>query len=83
MNVQELKELLEELPDSMEVRIMQQPSWPFEYSVQGAITRMEIVDTMDDEDEDLDDNLMEEDCLFLLEGSQLCYGTKSAWDGDR
>ncbi len=33
LTVEELVELLEQFPPEAEVRIAQQPSWPFEYSV--------------------------------------------------
>ena len=33
MTVSDLKDILEGLPDEAEVRLAEQPSWPFEYSV--------------------------------------------------
>ena len=33
MTVGELKELLEDLDDDVDVRLAMQPSWPFEYSI--------------------------------------------------
>lgn len=117
MNVQELKELLEDLPDDMEVRLMIQPSYPFEYSITGSVMKSELQDEDqapdefaarlwnqnvpleeirrrlkqeygfgDDDCDELLPNLDDvelpdqEDCLYLLEGSQLGYGNKNAWN---
>ena len=33
MNVKELKEHLDDYPDNMEVKLAQQPNWPFQYSI--------------------------------------------------
>jgi DNA-binding transcriptional MerR regulator len=38
MTVGELKQILEDLDDDVEVRIAQQPRWPFEYSIGEVIT---------------------------------------------
>jgi hypothetical protein len=42
MLVQELQELLEQYEPEAEVRFASQPSWPFEYSVAGAISSEEL-----------------------------------------
>jgi hypothetical protein len=54
MTVRQLKELLEEFDDDAEVRIMSQPSWPFEYTIQGIATRREILRAR--EQREVDDN---------------------------
>jgi hypothetical protein len=80
MNVGELRELLEGLDDDVEIRLAQQPSWPFEYS----IARIEVVDLGDaDEDEadgraDADDS--DEQIVYIAEGSQLGYLPGAARD---
>lgn len=38
MTVRDLKRLLDELDDDVEVRIASQPNWPFEYSCEAAFT---------------------------------------------
>lgn len=79
MTVGELKELLEDLDDEMEVRIAQQPSWPLEYAIGGG----EVVDLNEPaedegefvppgEEEDLEEEEPRE-VLYLFEGSQLGY----------
>jgi hypothetical protein len=69
MKVAELIELLQGLPDDAEVRIAQQPSWPFEYSITGAV----IVGGGFTEDEDEDEAASSEPVVYLAEGSQLGY----------
>jgi len=74
MTVAELKDLLDQYDDETEVRFISQPSWPFEYSIKGVVQRadFEVVKNEDDS--------AKENCIFLVEGSQLCYGNKRAWD---
>lgn len=81
MTVQDLIDRLIEYRDVLggdtEVRTMQQPSWPFEYSIEGLVS----TDEMRPEDNDEDDSETEtETKVFILEGTQLCYGSRSAWD---
>ena len=79
MTVQDLIDRLIEYRDVLggdtEVRTMQQPSWPFEYSIEGLVS----TDEMRSEDNDEDDSEAETK-VFILEGTQLCYGSRSAWD---
>lgn len=84
MRVGELIELLEQYDDGAEVRLMTQPSWPFEHSISGVIARDEIERDEDDEDDDgpgrtFDGAPNGDDDVFILEGSQVCYGSKEAW----
>ncbi|MFP3549770.1 hypothetical protein SB861_03510 [Paraburkholderia sp. SIMBA_049] len=37
MKVADLMEMLEGLPEDADVRIAQQPNWPFEYSIRDAV----------------------------------------------
>lgn len=80
MTVQDLIDQLIEYRDVLggdtEVRTMQQPSWPFEYSIEGLVS----TDEMRSEDDDDEDDSEAETKVFILEGTQLCYGSKSAWD---
>lgn len=80
MTVAELMELLEQYNGGMEVRMMCQPNWPFEYSLAGIVCKGEIDGSVEME-EDADGVIgIESDVLYLLEGSQLGYGSKAAWD---
>lgn len=77
-----LEELREELGGEAEVRLMCQPSWPFEYSIGSITTGAEINQEEQDEceDEDRDDEDVSDDkVIYLVEGSQLGYGSKRAW----
>ncbi len=78
MNVRELIQELECKDQHAEVRIMSQPSWPFEYSISGVVDREAIKQV--DRDHDYEGEPDEQNDVFLLEGSQLCYGDKNAWD---
>lgn len=87
MTVGELIELLQQYDEDAEVKSMQQPSWPFEYSIAGVVSRDEFRGRDEDEDHDTkgyaeagteyDEKPSD---VFILEGTQLCYGSKSAWD---
>jgi hypothetical protein len=88
MKVSELIEILEEQNPDAEVLVMSQESWPFEMGIHGVTTRDEILransdgddgDDADDDDEELADGLARSD-VFLVEGRQLRYGSKTAWD---
>jgi hypothetical protein len=74
MNVSELIEYLEDCDPEAEVLIMEQPGWPFEYSVIGIATREDFEETAEDERDKKSND------VFLLEGKQLRYGTKDAWN---
>jgi hypothetical protein len=66
MNVAELREMLDGLPDDTEVRIAQQPNWPFEYSIADVvIIGGELGATEEHEDD--------EPVVYLVEGTQLGY----------
>jgi hypothetical protein len=80
MTIDELIERLEEYRDDLggdtEVRLMTQQNWPFENTVAGLASGQEINDRDDGEDEDVDDDLV----VFIVEGQQLGYGSKRAWE---
>ena len=82
MTVQDLIDRLIEYRDVLggdtEVRTMQQPSWPFEYSIEGLVSTDEM--RSEDDDTDDSDDSEAETKVFILEGTQLCYGSRSAWD---
>ncbi len=104
MNVADLKSLLNNYPDDTEVRLMNQSSWPFEYSVLGVWESVpqpnacgscgrteEVHDSGDDsvlhsfEPYDVDrftpsGEKADFEVVYLVEGTQLGYGTKLAWE---
>lgn len=77
MTVGQLRELLEEFEDDVEVRFVGQPSWPMEYSIMGAVSKSDLA--LDDEDVD-EVHDEEDEVLYLVEGSQLGYASKRAWE---
>ncbi|MBK6682919.1 MAG: hypothetical protein IPG45_00470 [Deltaproteobacteria bacterium] len=83
MKVSELIELLEEQDPDAEVLVMSQPNWPFELGLAGVTTREEMLradreDGDDDEEPRLERGTAKND-VFLVEGEQLRYGSKTAW----
>lgn len=88
MTVGEMKRLLEDMDDEMEVRIAHQPGWPLQYTVSDLI-EAPIFEEEDIDDEDLADDevLPHDDCprvAYVVEGSQhydnpyLPYSVRSA-----
>ena len=85
MTIDELIARLEDYRDEIggdaEVRLMTQQNWPFENSIYGLASGAEINDyDEDDEDGGDDDDAAEDAVLFIVEGKQLGYGTKRAWE---
>lgn len=82
MTVKDLRDILSALPDDAEVRLMHQPNWPFEYSVAGTCTDADLAreDESESTDDDDDDDDGEPKVVYLVEGSQLGYGDKHAWN---
>jgi hypothetical protein len=86
MKVKELIDILEDQDPDAEVLIMSQQSWPFENGVYGVTVRSEM-DGDDDDDSNEDAPAATEardgratNDVFIVEGSQLRYGSKTAWD---
>ena len=91
MTIRELIERLEELADTLgddvEVRLMSQPNWPFEYTITGVtdseeIRRAERQDDQWDEDDpdEFDPEGDSDQIVYIVEGQQLGYGTSAAWN---
>ncbi len=87
----ELKELLEagHNPDA-NVLIMEQPTYPFENAISGITLREDFEDEDEDEEPEFGSPRApkrktsemdgEPDDVFILEGRQLRYGSKEAWN---
>ena len=93
MKVGDLIELLEGMDPDADVYIMAQPSWPFEHGLSGVCQRSDFTeaDECDEEDEmeeaprgrdrwSTSESQLPGNDVFLIEGSQLRYGNKNAWD---
>ena len=74
-----LKDAREEMGGDAEVRLMTQHNWPFENAVFGVTTGAEI-NNSDDEDDEEDQNVENDNTIYIVEGQQLCYGSKNAWN---
>lgn len=71
-----LEEAAVEMGDDAEVRLMTQHNWPFENSIFGLASGRDINASEDGEDDDVDS----ENVLYIVEGTQLGYGSKRAWE---
>lgn len=80
MTLNELIERLEEYRDQLgedaEVRLMTQQNWPFENTITGLASGAEINEANDDDDEDVEADAV----VYIVEGQQLGYGSKRAWE---
>ena len=80
MNLDTLIEILndyrEEHGGDIEVRLMTQQNWPFENRICGVTSGREMNETDEDDDHDVAD----EDIVYIVEGGQICYGSKRAWE---
>ncbi|MCA3016100.1 MAG: hypothetical protein INH41_27265 [Myxococcaceae bacterium] len=75
MKVKELIAVLKELEPNAQVLIASQPNWPFEIELSGVVTRAEC-DEPDEEGKASTSDLPPTD-VFLVEGQQLRYGSKT------
>jgi hypothetical protein len=84
MTIDQLIERLEEYRDLIggdaEVRLMTQQNWPFENTITGVCSGEDINDLADEDDPDDDGDVDADAVLYIVEGQQLGYGTKRAWD---
>ncbi len=86
MTLGQLISLLEEYRDEhgedAEVRLMTQETWPFENRIAGVTSGAEMNEASnDDPSEYLDDQDVAEDAIvYIVEGGQICYGSKRAWE---
>ena len=79
--IERLEEYREELGGDCEVRLMTQQNWPFENAITGLASGAEINESDDDDEEDSDDHDVEDDqVVYIVEGTQLKYGSKRAWE---
>ena len=74
-----LNDYREELGGDTEVRLMTQQNWPFENSICGITSTQEMNDTGEVSDDD-DDSYLKENIVYIVDGCQICYGSKRAWE---
>lgn len=76
-----LEDYREQHGEDCEVRLMTQENWPFEHCIAGVTSGAEMNEgDDDDEGEDMDViNAFEDAMVYIVEGSQIRYGSKRAW----
>ena len=74
--IERLEEYRDELGEDAEVRLMTQQNWPFENTITGLASSAEINGADDDDDEDVEADAV----VYIVEGTQLGYGSKRAWE---
>jgi hypothetical protein len=74
MTVQELIDELESFDAETEVRLLAQPSWPFEYTIAA------VVEATDQPDDLSGYHETPAHRVLLIEGRQACYGDKRAFE---
>jgi len=84
MTINDLIERLEEYRDALggdvEVRLMTQSNWPFENEIVGLASGEEINDAREGDDPNDDEDVEEDQVVFIVEGQQRCYGSTRAWE---
>ena len=79
MTVDDLIERLEayrdELGGDAEVRLATQQNYPLEANLRGVCSASEIIDSCDE-----DEQAVNEAVVYLVEGSQVGYGSKVCWE---
>jgi len=88
VNVRDLMDLLDQYDGDAEVRLMTQESYPFQNSIRGCASAEEIGPDPDEVDEEGEpeplgdfNGPVEGNTVYILEGRQLGYGYKAAWNG--
>ena len=81
MTVRELIDALQYFDENQEVRLAQQPNYPFEYSIDNVVefSKEGAHDPYESEDsvrQDADD----EHIVYITEGQQLGYLSKEVWE---
>ena len=74
--IERLEEYRDQLGEDAEVRLMTQQNWPFENTITGLASGAEINETDDDDDDDVETDAV----VYIVEGTQLGYGSKRAWE---
>lgn len=90
MKVHELIEILEDMDPDAEVFLGVQPAYPFEHAVAGVVQRGDWVEEDETEEPWTDrdcwgasDGQLPRNDVLILDGGQVRYGAKAAWDAVR
>jgi hypothetical protein len=77
-----LNDYREEFGGDTEVRLTTQQNWPFENRICG-VTSGRDMNEPDDDDDDDDQEVADDNTVYIVEGGQICYGSKRAWESYR
>ncbi len=80
MKVKDLIAMLQNFDGEADVRTMAQPKWPFEYSIRGVVARHQFSDVEEHDKSSDHGGERNGNDMFLLEGVQVRYGAKAAWN---
>jgi len=78
MRVRELIDMLADHDPNANVFVMSQPSWPFEVRILGVTSRYEFSE--EDSNSAADPRGISPSDVFIVEGSQIRYGDRGAWE---
>lgn len=80
--IKRLEEYRDEFSEDAEVRLMTEQNWPFENSICGVCSGLEINEAAaeDEPEEEVVIGTDKDAVVYLVEGRQLCYGSKLAWE---
>lgn len=81
--IEHLEDYRAELGGDVEVRLMTQQEWPFENELHGLASGEEINHPDDDDEAEPDQDVEDDRVLYIVEGRQLGYGSKRAWNVNR
>jgi hypothetical protein len=73
-----LEEYKYEFGGDTEIKLMTQESWPFENRIKGLCSHQELIDVAESDSEEATEET--EDCIYIVEGGQIAYGSKLAWE---
>ncbi len=93
MKVHELIEILQDMDPEADIWVMSQQNYPFEHSIAGVCQRGDWAEE-DDTDEageswtrgdrwSASESQLPANDVFIVEGGQVRYGAKAAWDAAR
>ena len=75
-----LNDYREEFGGDAEVRLMTQQNGPFENRICGVTSGRDMNEADDDDEGDDDQDVADENIVYIVEGGQICYGSKRAWE---
>jgi hypothetical protein len=80
--IEQLQDMADEFGGDTEVRLAEQPSYPFEYAIAGIVYSTDLA-AAEDEDETPAAKApdVEPGIVYIVEGTQLRYASKRIWRG--